>query len=191
MNVWICRCIVYERNLFFSEPSVEVFQPSNKEGFSLGLQLKKWAFISCVFIQNSLFITIIQLCSTMIENICPIFLFLIPFICELSILLCWWFCGAVASQDSEHVHLPAVETPQQWVPEGPAGEETQLVQSWRNHQEVPSRPQHLLPHSQVGLLPWPTWPTDPNQGFWIPSSLGSLALTCIVCSYVPTFQRNI
>lgn len=23
------------------EPSVEVFQPSNKEGFSLGLQLKK------------------------------------------------------------------------------------------------------------------------------------------------------
>lgn len=24
-----------------SEPSVEVFQPSNKEGFSLGLQLKK------------------------------------------------------------------------------------------------------------------------------------------------------
>ena len=26
----------------YTEPSVEVFQPSNKEGFSLGLQLKKW-----------------------------------------------------------------------------------------------------------------------------------------------------
>lgn len=34
-------CILGELSLLFAEPSIEVFQPSNKEGFGLGLQLKK------------------------------------------------------------------------------------------------------------------------------------------------------
>ncbi|KAB1257357.1 Poly [ADP-ribose] polymerase 6 [Camelus dromedarius] len=34
-------CVDEDFSLLFAEPSIEVFQPSNKEGFGLGLQLKK------------------------------------------------------------------------------------------------------------------------------------------------------
>lgn len=34
-------CVIMLVIFIYSEPSVEVFQPSSKEGFSLGLQLKK------------------------------------------------------------------------------------------------------------------------------------------------------
>ncbi len=47
-RVHFCACVkafylLYSTFISFipTEPSVDVFQPSNKEGFSLGLQLKK------------------------------------------------------------------------------------------------------------------------------------------------------
>lgn len=40
-DLWDEGCTYWEFFLFFAEPSIEVFQPSNKEGFGLGLQLKK------------------------------------------------------------------------------------------------------------------------------------------------------
>jgi len=65
---------------------------------------------------------------------------------------CWHPARAPAPalhQDPGHVYVPAMEAPQQRLPEDPAGEAAQLVQGKRHHQEVPCWPQHLLPCPQV------------------------------------------